>query len=152
MFQMSETVSIDRPPEQVFEFIADLRNFPVWRANLASSRVVSGQPTGVGARCDEEIQMGPRRMAATCQITSFSAGREFSFKAVSPGLIYDGRLQVVGEGAGSRLTLSGDVTTSGFVRLLQPLIKGRMEQGVRSEVAAIKAHMEYGASVSSPGG
>ncbi len=142
MFTMSETVSVDRLPDEVFGFVADLRNFPLWRANLASSKVVSQNSTDLGARCDEEIQMGPRKIPASCQITSFEAGREFSFRAVSRGLVYDGRLLVERRDGGSRLTLSGEVNLTGFLRLLQPMISGRMRQGVRSEVAAIKTHME----------
>lgn len=142
MFSMSETVPVDRSPAEVFAFVADLRNFPLWRANLASSKVVSENPTDLGARCNEEIRMGPRRIPASCEITTFQAGTEFSFRAVSRGLVYDGRLSVEPRDGGSHLTLSGQVTLTGFLRLLQPMISGRMRQGVRSEVAAIKAHME----------
>jgi Polyketide cyclase / dehydrase and lipid transport len=141
VFQMSETVSIDRPPADVFSFVADLRNFPIWRANLASSRVVSDSPTDVGATCDEEIQVGPRKIPATCRITSFSAGREFLFQAISQGLVYDGHLLVEPHGSGCRLTLSGEVRLSGFMRLMQPVLSRRMRQGVRTEVAAIRDHM-----------
>jgi hypothetical protein len=126
----------------VFEFVADLRNFPIWRANLASSIVVSERSTDVGARCDEEIQMGPRTIAGTCQITAFSPGRTFAFQAASPGLIYDGLVVIAPEEAGSTFTLSGAVSTTGFLRLLQPVIKRRMQDGVKREVATIKAHME----------
>jgi hypothetical protein len=142
VFQMGETVSIDRSPAEVFAFIADIRNFPIWRANLASSTVVSDSSTDVGARCDEEIQMGPRRIPASCEITTFSPGRTFSFRAVSPGLVYDGRVDVEPAAAGSRFTLSGEVNLGGFMRLLQPVISSRMRDGVRKEVAAVKAHLE----------
>jgi len=142
MFQMSETISINRPPGEVFDFVADLHNYPKWRANLASSTVVTEKSTDVGARCDEEIQMGPRRIPATCQITTFSAGHTYSFQAVSPGLVYDGHVLVEPLDSGSRFTLSGEVQVDGFLRLLQPIIKGRMRDGVKKEVTAVKAYME----------
>jgi uncharacterized membrane protein len=144
MFHLGDTVSIDRPPGDVFDFVADLRNFPRWRANLASSAVVSGTYTDVGARCEEEIRMGPRTIPATCEITTFSAGRRFSFRAVSPGLVYDGNAVVEPQRDGSTFTLSGEVRLSGFLRLLQPVIRSRMQAGVESEVAAIKACLEGG--------
>lgn len=142
MFRTSETVSIDRSSKDVFEFVADLRNFPLWRASLASSTVVTERTTDVGARCDEEIQMGPRRLRGSCEITSFSVGRSFSFRAVSRGLVYDGQVVVDPSQDGSSFTLSGEVTLSGFVRLLEPVIKRQMREGVRREAAAVKAHME----------
>lgn len=142
MLRVSETTSINRPPGEVFDFVADLRNFPIWRANLASSTLVSDGYTDVGATCDEEIQMGPRRVAATCRITAFSQGRTFSFQAVSPGLIYDGLVVVEPSDDGSTFTLSGDITLKGATKLLRPFLKGRLQAGVRQEVAAVKTHLE----------
>lgn len=143
MFRMSETVTIDRPAADVFDFVADLRNFPRWRANLASSTVVSESSTGVGARCEEEIRIGPRRIPATCAITALSSGRRLSFRAVSPGIVYDGLLVVEPRAStSSSLTLSGEVHVSGPLRLLEPLLRPRMRGGVRREVAAVKANLE----------
>ena len=56
------------------------------------------------------------------------ADRDYTFRAVSRGLVYDGRLMVTPKEDGSSLTLSGEVQLSGFVRLLQPIISGRMRQ------------------------
>jgi uncharacterized membrane protein len=142
MFRMSETVSIRRPADDVFQFVADLRNFPKWRANLASSEVVSDAHTDVGARCIEQIQMGPRTIPASCEITAFSPGRSLTFRARSPGLVYDGTVIVEPEPGGSAFTLSGEVRLNGPLRLLQPVIRARMRDGVRREAAAVKARVE----------
>lgn len=141
MFRMSETVFISRSAADVFEFVSDLRNFPLWRAHLVSSTIVSEQVTGVGARCEEKIGMGPGRIPATCQITALDPGGVFSFAAVSPGLRYDGHVSVDSQGDGCTFTLSGEVNVSGFLRLLEPVIKRRMQAGVKEEVAAVQAHM-----------
>jgi uncharacterized membrane protein len=142
MFRMSETVSINRSPKDVFDFVADLNNFPKWGANLASSTVISERSTDLGARCDEEIQLGPRKMPATCEITAFSAGRTFSFRAISPGIVYAGHIIVEPEENGSSFTLAGEVQVEGFLRLMQGILKRRMEDGVRKEVASVKSYLE----------
>ena len=104
VFRIGESVLVHSAPAEVFAFVADLRNFPLWRANLATSTVVSDQFTDVGARCEEEIAIGPRSIPATCQITSFDAGRTFSFRALSPGLQYDGLVTVEPEEGSTRFT------------------------------------------------
>lgn len=142
MFRMSEAVQIDRAPADVFGFMADLDNFPLWRANLASSTVMSEQSNLVGAWCEEEIQVGRRRIPGTCSITAMSPGREFTFRAGSPGLTYDGRLLVEPDGSGSRLTLGGEVRISGLLRVLEPALRHRMRAGLRSEVATVKRVLE----------
>ncbi len=142
MFRVGDSIVVDRAPDEVFGFVADLRNFPLWRANLARSTIVSENVTGVGAQCEEEMRIGSRTIPGTCRITTFDDGRTFTFRAVSPGLQYDGRAEVRAEGSGSHFTLSGDITLSGPLRLLQPVLRRRIQEGVHSEVAAIKAHLE----------
>jgi len=142
VFRIGQSVLVHSAPAEVFGFVSDLRNFPLWRANLATSTVVSDQFTDVGARCEEEIAIGPRSISATCQITSFDAGRTFSFRALSPGLQYDGLVTVEPERDSTRFTLSGNIRVTGPLRLLQPVLRRRLQQGVREEVAAIRAHME----------
>ncbi|MEZ5115748.1 MAG: hypothetical protein R2737_05705 [Candidatus Nanopelagicales bacterium] len=59
-----------------------------------------------------------------------------------PGVAYDGLLVVEPRAGASSLTLSGEVSISGPLRLLEPLMRRRMRAGVRHEVAAIKANLE----------
>ncbi len=138
MFRMSETVSINRAPTDVFDFVSDLNNFQHWRANLASSTVKSERSNGAGAWCEEEIQAGRRRIPGTCSITALTAGQEFTFRAISAGLVYEGRLLVEPEGGSTRLTLGGVVHISGGLRLIEPMLRRRMRSGLRSEVKKIK--------------
>ena len=143
VFRIGESALVHSGPAEVFAFVSDLRNFPLWRANLATSTVVSDNYTDVGARCEEEIRIGPRSIPATCQITIYDPGRTFSFRARSPGLQYDGLVTVEPEGDATRFTLSGDITVTGPLRLLQPVLRRRLQDGVREEVAAIRTHVEH---------
>ena len=142
VFRIGESVLVHSAPEEVFAFVADLRNFPLRRANLATSTVVSDNVTDVGARCEEAIEVGPRSIPATCQITSYAVGRTFSFRALSPGLQCDGLVTVEPERDSTRFTLSGNIRVTGPLRLLQPVLRRRLQQGVREEVGGIKAHLE----------
>ena len=45
MIQLNETITISRSPGEVFEFLADLNNFPKWRANLVSFKILTAGPT-----------------------------------------------------------------------------------------------------------
>jgi hypothetical protein len=142
MIQLNETITISRSPGEVFAFLADLNNFPKWRANLVTSKVLTTAPTEVGTRCSEVVQMGPIQATASCEVTEFSAGRMLAFKAVSPAIIYDGRILVEPWEKGSKLTLTGAVQSKGFWKLMQPIIKGELESGIKKETKAIKEFLE----------
>lgn len=138
MIRLNETVAISRSPGDVFAFIADLNNFPKWRANLVSFEILTTGPTEVGTRCSEVVQVGPMRAAGTCNVTEFSPGRTMAFKAVSGGIVYDGRILVEPSEEGSKLTLTGDVHPRGPLKLMQPILRGRLASGIKQEASSLK--------------
>lgn len=142
MIRLNEATTISRSPGDVFAFLADLTNFPKWRANLVSFEILTAGPTGVGTRCVEVVQVGPMRATGTCDVTEFSAGRTMAFKAVSAGIVYDGRIVVEPRDEGSKLTLTGDVQVMGFLKLMQPMLKRRLASGIKKEVSSVKGALE----------
>jgi len=142
MIQLNGTRTISRSPGEVFAFLADLNNFPKWRANLVSFEILTEGPTDVGTRCAEVVQVGPMRATGTCDVTEFSAGRMLAFKATTAGLVYDGRIVVEPCEEGSMLTLTGDVYPRGPMKLMQPVLRRKLERGIESEVSAVKGFLE----------
>jgi carbon monoxide dehydrogenase subunit G len=142
MIQLSETRAIARSPGEVFAFLADLKNFPKWRANLVSFKILTEGPTEVGTRCSEVVQVGPMRATGTCDVTEFFPGRTMAFTATSAGIVYDGRILVEPWDAGSKLTLTGDVHPRGPMKLMQPVLRRKLERGIQQEVSAVKELLE----------
>jgi hypothetical protein len=142
MIQLNETRTIARSPGDVFAFLADLNNFPKWRANLVSFRILTAGPTDVGTRCAEVVQVGPMRATGTCDVTEFSPGRTMAFTATSAGIVYDGRIVVEPWEKGSRLTLTGDVHPRGPMKLMQPVLRRKLESGIQKEGSAVKELLE----------
>ena len=142
MIQLNETRAIARSPGEVFAFLADLNNFPKWRANLVSFKILTEGPTEVGTRCAEVVQVGPMRATGTCDVTEFSPGKMLVFKATTAGFVYDGRIVVDPWENGSRLTLTGDVYPIGPMKLMQPVLRRKLESGIEKEVSAVKEFLE----------
>jgi hypothetical protein len=142
MIQLNEARTIARSPGEVFAFLADLNNFPMWRANLVSFEILTKGPTDVGTRCAEVVQVGLMRAKGTCDVTEFSLGRVLAFKATSAGIVYDGRIVVEPWESGCRLTLTGDVHPRGPMKLMQPVLRRKLESGIQKEISAVKEFLE----------
>jgi len=142
VIQLNGTRMISRSPGEVFAFLADLHNFPKWRANLVSFKILTEGPTEVGTRCAEVVQVGPMRATGTCDVTEFSPGKMLAFKATTAGIVYDGRIVVEPWENGSRLTLTGDVYPIGPMKLMQPVLRRKLESGIEKEVSAVKEFLE----------
>jgi hypothetical protein len=142
VIHLNETRTIARSPAEVFAFLADLTNFPMWRANLVSFEILTEGPTDVGTRCTEVVQVGPMRATGTCDVTEFSPGGTMGFTATSATIVYDGRIAVEPWEKGSRLTLTGDVHPRGPMKLTTPVLRRKLESGIQKEVAAVKELLE----------
>jgi hypothetical protein len=82
------------------------------------------------------------RATGTCDVTEFSPGRTLAFTATSATLVYDGRIAVEPSEKGARLTLSGDVHPRGPMKLMQPVLRRKLESGIRQEASAVKELLE----------
>src|SRR5260370_21705596 len=71
MVTNSVSIIIERPIEEVFAFLTDARNNPLWQANadLKATRQEPEEPVGVGTRITETWQFMGRKTEATREVT-----------------------------------------------------------------------------------
>ena len=139
---LADSIMISRSPGDVFAFVADLNNIPIWQSEVVTSKVITPGPTQVGTRFTEDVRMGPTRTTATCEVTEFAPGALMGFKAMSPRMDYLGRLTVEGVTGGTKLTMEGSAQMKGWWRLMQPLMRSEAKSGMRKELEAVKAALE----------
>jgi uncharacterized protein YndB with AHSA1/START domain len=135
MLMATNELTIKRPPDEVFAFVADGENDPRWRPAVADVAHVSG--TGVGAEFKQGMK-GPmgRRVPADYRITAFEPGRLLAFEVTAGPVRPRGRYELAASGEGStRLRFSLECDLGGPKKLLM----GRqVEKSMRSEVANLE--------------
>jgi uncharacterized protein YndB with AHSA1/START domain len=129
----TQTVTIARPIEEVFSFVADGETAPRWRSGVLDIKHVDG--SGVGARYTQGVR-GPmgRRVAADYEITVFEPNRRIEFQTTAGPVRPHGRFDVAAVEGGTRLTFSLDATVSGIRGLL---MGGMVQRTMDAEVARL---------------
>jgi uncharacterized protein YndB with AHSA1/START domain len=127
-------IVIDRPPADVFAFLADPTNDPKWRTGVLDIAHESG--TGAGARYRQGVKgPGGRRIAADVEITRFEPDSALGFRAtagpVRPEGLYE--LEPVDPGS-TRVRFSLRAQVGGLKRLLAPMVQKTMN----AEVGALE--------------
>jgi uncharacterized membrane protein len=127
------TVTVERPIEEVFAFLADGENGPRWRSGVLDVERVSGE--GVGTRYRQGVK-GPmgRRVAADYEVTEYAPPRALAFRATAGPVRPEGRYELEPAGAGTAVRFALECTPTGFARLMSPMVAKAM----RSEVEAIE--------------
>jgi uncharacterized protein YndB with AHSA1/START domain len=137
----SATVTIDRPPEAVFAFVADGERCREWRPGVLDIRHVSGQ--GVGARYEQGVR-GPmgRRVAADYEVTAFEPNRRLEFRTVAGPVRPVGRYELEASDGGTRLTFTLEAEVTGLRRLLMGGMVQRTMDAEVGELRRLKAVLE----------
>ena len=127
------TITINRPVEEVFDFVADGRNAALWRSGVLDVDLVSG--FGLGARYSQGVR-GPagRRIAADYEITEYEPNSKIGFRTTAGPVRPTGSFTFEGMGGGTILTFALDAQLGG----IQKLLLGRAVQStVNAEMGAL---------------
>lgn len=68
--RFTNTITVQRPPAEVFAYLADLSHLPEWNYALADTRLVTPGPVGVGSRYRQRRTV-PVHAEETLEITEF---------------------------------------------------------------------------------
>ena len=123
MVDVSVTGIVRAAPEDVFNYLADLENWPRWQSDMQSSKLADGQPGQVGAVYRYVSKAMGMTFDSTVRLTKVDAPREVAFEGEWTGMIRpDGRYLVEPAPEGSRVTLNPRPETRGIGRIMEPLI------------------------------
>jgi len=133
----SHTVSVRKPPAEVFPWLLEEDKVPQWTGNLES---YSQQGTlGQGAHVRQVLEISGRRIDVELEITSYDPpnGAETVFSTNGIEVVNAYALEATG--GGTRLTQSVDAKPSGLTaRMLVPIIQPRLEQKLTEDLERLR--------------
>ena len=129
----TRSITIRRPVDAVFAFVADGTNGPKWRSGVLDVELLSGR--GAGARYRQGVKgPGGRRIAADYEVTAEDSNQRIAFRATAGPVRPTGEFRFEDLGGETRLTFSLDDELRGWKRLLM----GRaVQQTMDAEMAAL---------------
>ena len=153
MAAIRESVEIARSPQDVFAYIDDLGRHGEWQGSIVSVQVETEGPTRVGSRAREtrRVPGGPRTF--TYEITQHDPPRSASFRGIDGPVRPVGVVKVdaVGDGSRSRVTIELDFEGHGFGKLLAPMARRDARKQVPQDQARLKQRLESGTGTQAAG-
>ncbi|HZL65059.1 MAG TPA: SRPBCC family protein [Thermoleophilia bacterium] len=151
MAHIEGEITIARPPEDVFDFVADERNEPCFNPQMLSVEQLSPAPIGLGARFRAQVTSRGRPLEMVIEYTAYERPRRLSSLTRMSGMDIRGTLTFDPVPEGTRMRWHWELAPRGFLRLLTPLV-ARM--GRRQEEAiwtGLKRCLEEQEKPSAPG-
>ena len=147
-------VTIAAPPERVWAGLIDIDRMGEWMKGLVRIEKLTEGPFGKGTQFRQVRKMYGREASEVFEVTEFDPPRMFELyidgKKGSSGCgEYRFRHILTPEGAGTRLTLSGEFGgQKGCMAFLSKLMLGMMKKAFRKELLAFGAWVERTAPAS----
>ena len=142
--RFSNTVTIRRPPSEVFAYLAEPANIPKWNYAITASQQVTPGPVGVGTRLRQTRSI-PRPGVEELEVTEFVPDRRLAFHGdagpLTGTLVYE--TEAVPEG--TRLTNWADLEGRGALGVLAPLASTRVREAVAVNLDRLRERLESSA-------
>ena len=152
MARIDGVIMINRPVEEVFDFVADERNEPRYNPRMLSSEMLSPGPVGLGSRFRAVMRSRPRRMTMTTQFTGYQRPRRLALRSHLSAMEIHGSLTFDPVPGGTRMRWSWEVEPHGPLKLLRPLVVRVGARQERSIWENLKGLLESQGAPTSAGG
>ncbi|GAA1599137.1 MULTISPECIES: SRPBCC family protein [Kribbella] len=130
MARIKGEITVGRPVEVVFDYVADQTNEPHYNPSMVRAEMVTAGPIGKGTRFRSAVRSGGRTAEMLIEYTSFERPRLLASVTTMEQAEIEYTLTFERSPRGTCMRWSGQVLPKGAFRLLGPLITW---MGVRQE-------------------
>ena len=141
--RVEESIEINRPLQEVFNYVSEVGNFPEWTAHTLEVRKDTPGIPQQSDRFTVAIKSVGRRFETPYERISYEANRRYTDRAVG-GPIPDQRWEYAFREVpgGTRLTRAVDAEPGGLLRLLEPVQKRLVHRQLRKDLESLKDLLE----------
>ena len=122
MIEVKGDIIIDRRPDEVFDFVSDEENEPLYNPQMRLARKTTDGPIGVGTRFHAEMT-GPRGVVPmTIQFTEYDRPHRLAERVQMKAMDITGGLSFEPVDGGTRMHWAWDLEPHGVARFLAPVV------------------------------
>ena len=143
MLTVEESIVINRPRMEVWEFMTDPDNVPVYSSNIVEYEMVSGEKHEVGRVCRGVVKVAGRRLELTDEMVEVEPGRGGKLVSKDATIPYTLSVDYVDEADGTKVTWRQEVESlKGFFKFADPIVMKLYARDVRSNLEKAKTILE----------
>jgi uncharacterized membrane protein len=144
MAPIVDSIEIDRSPEDVFAYFADLGKHGEWQQQIVSVHLDTEGPTRVGSRATDKRRLPGGTREISYEITEHDPPRRSSFQGLNGPIRPAGTvtLEPLGAGARSKLTLEFELKAKGLGLLFAPLARANARKEIPKSHQRLKEILE----------
>ncbi len=128
MPKISKTVRISRPPQEVFDYLANFETTAEWDPGIVEATKTSSGPVGVGSTFDLISDFRGRKIPVAYQMTEYEPPTRFVIVGQNKQFTGIDEIHFSPDGDGTRVDYTADFRMQGIARLFAPFMGGIFEK------------------------
>ena len=144
MYAFESQVWLNRSQQEVFEYVSNPANDPLWRDSAVASEWLSDPPHGVGSTIRNVDKFLGREMDGTIEVTVWDPPSVLGYKSASGPLEFVMTMTSRPKDGGTQLTLSGEVELAGIFGLAERVVGPMLDKQMTKDLDGLKRVMDEG--------
>jgi ligand-binding SRPBCC domain-containing protein len=144
MITFEKAIHIDRPQQEVFDFVSDPANDARYRSGAKFSEWSSEGPVGVGSTMRTVDRFLGRDVETTSEITLWDPPRKYAFQTVDASFPARFTLEFEPTEDGTKLTSRGEIAFQGPLKVVEWLFGKQIKNQAQSDFDTLKLLLEGG--------
>ena len=142
MMRVKKSVVINKPVEEVFAFVHDIKNSPKWQSGVVSVRMDEGPENAVGSRFTEVRKTIGQEMTTTLVITAFTRNVNWAAKVIKGPVPYELSLTYTAVAEGTKITTIIEGEPKGFFKFAEGMVVSSLEKSLEEDFKQLKTILE----------
>lgn len=143
MIQISNSIEINRPVQEVFAFIADFENNPRWQPVIQVTKTSNGS-LGLNTTFKQRFVMLGTPYDLDGVITAYEPNQKISFKYASPVFLWEGGYIFEPIPSSTRVSARGTITLVGPLKFGESMLAPKIRKLVNDTAPKLKEILESG--------
>ncbi|MEI2269685.1 SRPBCC family protein [Microbacterium sp. No. 7] len=140
MFTVTESVTIDRPVTEVFDFFTEGR--ARWDESVISEELTSPPPVGVGSTLHTRMRAVGREVDFDWRVTAYDPGARMAVTSTSGIMATCSDLQFADANGATVVAVRIDAEPTGIMRLAEPMIADSIRSTLSTSLTRAKRMLE----------
>jgi carbon monoxide dehydrogenase subunit G len=142
MIKTEHSIIINRPVEEVFDFVTDPSKNAQWQEGLVESRLDSPGPMKVGAHVVDVRKFLGRDLESTLEVTAIEANKRFVQKVIAGPIPFEIIQTFEPSVNGTKLTVLAQGEPGGFFKLAAGMVQKQLQNQLEGDIERLKKALE----------
>jgi hypothetical protein len=142
MIKLISTTQIQRPIQQVFDFISTAGNDVQWQYGALAASQLTLHPIGLGTLFSSFSHFMGRRLQSKFEVTEYEPNKKYGFRSLSGPIQTETSYHFESYQDGTQVDANLQVKQSGFFQMTDTFVSRFAKKKLHDDLSALKSFLE----------